>query len=102
MLHKCCNNIIKILRVYLFYLMIRRPPRSTLFPYTTLFRSIAPAAAELVDLVEEDHRVHHAGFHHRADHATGPAADVRALEAADLHLVVDAAERQHEIGRAHV
>src|SRR6266487_4914539 len=26
-----------------FFLMIRRPPRSTLFPYTTLFRS--PAAA---------------------------------------------------------
>src|SRR5256885_12163125 len=25
--------------------MIRRPPRSTLFPYTTLFRSPAPAAA---------------------------------------------------------
>src|SRR5256885_8945823 len=25
--------------------MIRRPPRSTLFPYTTLFRSVAPAAA---------------------------------------------------------
>src|SRR5690349_23959434 len=24
--------------------MIRRPPRSTLFPYTTLFRSMAPAA----------------------------------------------------------
>src|SRR5260363_118391 len=23
---------------YLFFLMIRRPPRSTLFPYTTLFR----------------------------------------------------------------
>src|SRR5258708_10773757 len=25
--------------------MIRRPPRSTLFPYTTLFRSIPPLAA---------------------------------------------------------
>src|SRR3989449_7258831 len=25
--------------------MIRRPPRSTLFPYTTLFRSIAPGGA---------------------------------------------------------
>src|SRR5439155_23609258 len=25
-----------------FFLMIRRPPRSTLFPYTTLFRSILP------------------------------------------------------------
>src|SRR2546430_9874581 len=26
-------------RVLFFFLMIRRPPRSTLFPYTTLFRS---------------------------------------------------------------
>src|SRR5438034_7382580 len=26
--------------VLLFFLMIRRPPRSTLFPYTTLFRSL--------------------------------------------------------------
>src|SRR2546430_11546411 len=26
-------------RVVFFFLMIRRPPRSTLFPYTTLFRS---------------------------------------------------------------
>src|SRR5260370_40706754 len=25
-----------------FFLMIRRPPRSTLFPYTTLFRSLPP------------------------------------------------------------
>ena len=25
--------------LYVFFLMIRRPPRSTLFPYTTLFRS---------------------------------------------------------------
>src|SRR5438552_5644485 len=28
-----------------FFLMIRRPPRSTLFPYTTLFRSRDAAAA---------------------------------------------------------
>src|SRR3990167_5649507 len=27
----------------LFFLMIRRPPRSTLFPYTTLFRSTPPS-----------------------------------------------------------
>src|SRR2546430_11947136 len=32
--------------------MIRRPPRSTLFPYTTLFRSAAPATAQKDD--EED------------------------------------------------
>src|SRR5260221_11591594 len=29
------------MRVF-FFLMIRRPPRSTLFPYTTLFRSWTP------------------------------------------------------------
>src|SRR2546426_9315510 len=28
-----------------FFLMIRRPPRSTLFPYTTLFRSLGAASA---------------------------------------------------------
>src|SRR2546427_2288673 len=27
------------LKIFFFFLMIRRPPRSTLFPYTTLFRS---------------------------------------------------------------
>src|SRR3712207_8002509 len=27
---------------FFFFLMIRRPPRSTLFPYTTLFRSVIP------------------------------------------------------------
>src|SRR6266536_4783201 len=37
--------------LFFFFLMIRRPPRSTLFPYTTLFRSYAgrfPHAAEHV------------------------------------------------------
>src|SRR5256885_17009337 len=28
-----------VLSTFFFFLMIRRPPRSTLFPYTTLFRS---------------------------------------------------------------
>src|SRR2546425_8183907 len=28
--------------LFFFFLMIRRPPRSTLFPYTTLFRSPTP------------------------------------------------------------
>src|SRR2546426_12317988 len=28
--------------LFFFFLMIRRPPRSTLFPYTTLFRSHPP------------------------------------------------------------
>src|SRR5256885_11827056 len=31
--------------------MIRRPPRSTLFPYTTLFRSFYPRIAVTVDMI---------------------------------------------------
>src|SRR3712207_8067996 len=38
-----------------FFLMIRRPPRSTLFPYTTLFRS---QGATGVEGIETDHRAH--------------------------------------------
>src|SRR3712207_7736269 len=33
--------------------MIRRPPRSTLFPYTTLFRSSAPPLTPFLDPVAE-------------------------------------------------
>src|SRR5437868_11668792 len=31
--------------LFFFFLMLRRPPRSTLFPYTTLFRSVLGVAA---------------------------------------------------------
>src|SRR2546422_11706128 len=37
-----------------FFLMIRRPPRSTLFPYTTLFRSALPRVGSRVE-----HRLQH-------------------------------------------
>src|SRR5256885_8194705 len=59
-----------------FFLMIRRPPRSTLFPYTTLFRSPLLGAGEhasrmrlmpdlqmLVRVFDHDDR----GVHHRSD-----------------------------------
>src|SRR5256885_16744046 len=66
--------------IFFFFLMIRRPPRSTLFPYTTLFRSHRAAevhahrvsAAHAPDtrgagvtrrqalLPREDSRIHHA------------------------------------------
>src|SRR5258706_8736704 len=36
---------------FFFFLMIRRPPRSTLFPYTTLFRSTRRYTAELMDVI---------------------------------------------------
>src|SRR3712207_8593899 len=37
-----------VLQCRFFFLMIRRPPRSTLFPYTTLFRSVADDLLEQV------------------------------------------------------
>ena len=36
--------------IFFFFLMIRRPPRSTLFPYTTLFRSHALIYGEIPHL----------------------------------------------------
>src|SRR5688572_32060885 len=49
--------------------MIRRPPRSTLFPYTTLFRSIAAADILCGDrfgrAVEDDEPWSHVGVHLR-------------------------------------
>src|SRR5205809_5623429 len=47
-----------------FFLMIRRPPRSTLFPYTTLFRSGEDRGDE--DRRGEDPRRHAAALSERA------------------------------------
>src|SRR5690349_25134134 len=38
------------LYLFFFFLMIRRPPRSTLFPYTTLFRSARNVAMASTDI----------------------------------------------------
>src|SRR5438034_11375806 len=48
----------------LFFLMIRRPPRSTLFPYTTLFRSLAGARRRL-DPTRAPGRRGDAAWYHR-------------------------------------
>src|SRR5438477_5347018 len=43
----------RVTSLLFFFLMIRRPPRSTLFPYTTLFRSDAAPIAFTVEAWEE-------------------------------------------------
>src|SRR6266571_721801 len=45
-----CNSSV----FYFFFLMIRRPPRSTLFPYTTLFRSFGGPVAPLIVYQQAD------------------------------------------------
>src|SRR2546430_9763910 len=51
MIHTLVTHSLIPIYLFFFFLMIRRPPRSTLFPYTTLFRStrnptVAPEAMD--------------------------------------------------------
>src|SRR2546426_4967562 len=71
--------------------MIRRPPRSTLFPYTTLFRSVFSAAASAESLAvvhEPDVR----GSFYRSDHfpfsKAGVPADRKSTRLNSSHLVI--------------
>src|SRR3712207_8720253 len=71
-----------------FFLMIRRPPRSTLFPYTTLFRS-EPA----VDRLLHQHRHHDAAA--RAEHRQRERAEEPGLERRRLlHTAPDRFDRR--------
>src|SRR5256885_8184658 len=70
--------------------MIRRPPRSTLFPYTTLFRSAAIEA--MCDAVEAAHGEH---LRHRVEHCTicppdlqSRLADRKSTRLNSSHLVI--------------
>src|SRR6266511_2224339 len=79
-----------ILFMFFFFLMIRRPPSSTLFPYTTLFRSPEPG--------ERDDADDDPGL--RAGRRDGEDADRARLEG--LHeprLVERRAERRDEGAR---
>src|SRR5256885_13174894 len=71
--------------------MIRRPPRSTLFPYTTLFRSEAREVVAGAQLAHEARRM-----------PGGAAGEVAALEKHDVappelrQMIRDAAPRSEE------
>src|SRR5260364_219407 len=56
--------------VTVFFLMIRRPPRSTLFPYTTLFRSPIYRGVNCVDLAERDSLEHAATLLRSEEHTS--------------------------------
>src|SRR6266540_6169216 len=66
--------------VFFFFLMIRRPPRSTLFPYTTLFRSLSRVAA-----VSELRRA--AGLARRPA-AAGPGGDRKSTRLNSSHITI--------------
>src|SRR5256885_2984534 len=74
--------------------MIRRPPRSTLFPYTTLFRSIGAGGRVVVlpgrggVLVVDDHQHRVLLVVDRAGHAVGEAVDRKSTRLNSSHLVI--------------
>src|SRR5687768_18484324 len=52
----CCTNLSEFYFCFFFFLMIRRPPRSTLFPYTTLFRSVDLHFVRADQVRHDEHR----------------------------------------------
>src|SRR6266705_3950590 len=55
-------GVVMTLKFFFFFLMTRRPPRSTLFPYTTLFRSQAhllPVDDRVLAVAREQDRLQH-------------------------------------------
>src|SRR2546425_3412771 len=66
--------------------MIRRPPRSTLFPYTTLFRSPTLASQRLQDRIQNGHRcLSRIGSMRRARLVSQTAATSRPFERSEEH-----------------
>src|SRR5687768_18290264 len=78
----------------LFFLIVRRPPRSTLFPYTTLFRSSWLPGRSIIST--------RAAVHRRDRSLSRRAASAsRASSVSPLRRALTANWRSHEIGRAH-
>src|SRR3712207_9348625 len=67
-----------------FFLMIRRPPRSTLFPYTTLFRSGDDARLGLVGDVDDARR-----------------ADLRSMRGQRVTLVLGVDRKSTRLNSSH-
>src|SRR5256885_9510227 len=71
--------------------MIRRPPRSTLFPYTTLFRSELPDAGEVVvrlGLEPVRQVLEVPGAAERVDRVHDPGLDRKSTRLNSSHLVI--------------
>src|SRR5256885_12836974 len=73
-----------ILRLFFFFLMIRRPPRSTLFPYTTLFRSRRASRIR----PEPSRKSHTATVVVRRSNHAGRLGDRKSTRLNSSHLVI--------------
>src|SRR3712207_9441540 len=88
-----------LLGLIIFFLMIRRPPRSTLFPYTTLFRS--PATQLLPDAQQRDVRLRTHQVHRDLTRHDDGAVALLALELVDLDAVVVRDRKSTRLNSSH-
>src|SRR3712207_6861895 len=78
-------------RLCLFFLMIRRPPRSTLFPYTTLFRSYVAARNRLLAFM----------LHLRPSNPVVITGDIHSNWVADLKADFDKDRKSTRLNSSH-
>src|SRR6185312_17233677 len=103
--------IIDTLFVVFFFLMIRRPPRSTLLPYTTLFRSIVGQHLEYLAGRHLGHRLagpddrseeHTSELQSRSDLVCRPLPEKKKTPAASPYGPADTSHRKGSPSRRDI
>src|SRR5689334_24059702 len=86
--------------VFFFFLMIRRPPRSTLFPYTTLFRSPQHAGdARPRPLADPHHRRLHRA--HRGRRSEEHTSELQSQFHLVCRLLLEKKKKKKNITKQH-
>ena len=78
--------------------MIRRPPRSTLFPYTTLFRSGSIEYKESLEKLGPILEHHYANNRHHPEHFKNGIADMDFVDLIEMFCDWKAASMRHNSG----
>src|SRR2546430_12377716 len=86
---------------YFFFLMIRRPPRSTLFPYTTLFRSSQVLQQRIEKWNAALIAVQLFGLFDAAEFATSGTARVRRIHAASNIFLREQDRKSTRLNSSH-
>src|SRR3712207_8688972 len=82
-----------------FFLMIRRPPRSTLFPYTTLFRSFAGPGGRRADVAERQSARRYLQQRDVSAQRAGPGARLRGVARRSEEHTSELQSRQYLVCR---
>src|SRR2546427_11399902 len=98
-----CSCTVKNVVCLFFFLMIRRPPRSTLFPYTTLFRS-GQLQAHLQHLAPEIHAAlaRHADVQHQACRSEEHTSELQSQSNLVCRLLLEKKKKLSATGRLQV